>query len=297
MNENSRNIGAITFIQNFLKNIIVNYFWVLILLWAGLTIYAVQESNQEVAAALIGAGPLTLYYLYEELAKKPVLSISDGIEYEKDLFIDTDENGRYLLYPVINVFAELQNNGRSTARECFCQFSIGDEEQYEGRWGGGRDTEEIDIHPGRKERVQFMRLVPTIESLEKINQELTNRGKQMDIVDRFLPLNNSRNSYESREILGFMFDIQVPVPESAEISKIERRGRNPEERRKFFGTYIDPNRDLTLSAQFGANDWQMKKRFDPIDIEKAVERASWADNDPEFQDLREILNREDWKNR
>lgn len=285
-----------TTISKLAKSVTVNHFWVLIAVWIGVTVTSWYVVNPQVASALIGAGPLTLYYLYEEIGKKPVLDIKGGLQYQKHLFAEQQED-TYIVYPVITAFAEIENQGRSTARECFCQFSVGEDENHEGRWAGGRDAEEIDIHPGRTEQVRFVRIVPTMDSLNKINRKLRERGKNIEIRDRFLPINDSRNSYEPIEILGFQFDVQVPIPEDAEISRISRLGKQPEERKEFFGTTINPSHDLSIYAQFGANDWQMKKDFGTIDIEQAVEQAPWMDYDPEFQELREVLNSEDWKNR
>jgi len=285
-------------LSKLLQRITVNKFWVWILLWIGLVVVLFREGMTDIASAAVGAGPLTLYYVYEEIGKQPVLSIDRGIQYQKSLFVDTKDD-RHRVYPVIDVIAEVTNVGPSTARDCFCQFTVGNGTRYSGRWSGGRDTEEIDIHPGKTEQIRLLRLVPTMDSLEKINSTLGSMGTRTEVRDIFAPLEDSRNPYDSDavEVLGFRFYVQAPLPEEAEISRLSRKGRNPQERRDFFGVHIDPDSDLSISAKFGAVDWKEKRDFSSVNIETALEKGEWDDQDPDFQKLREALNSEDWKNR
>lgn len=285
-------------VTDFLVSFTIRYFVVWIGLWiVGLAVLWMSVST-ELAAAAFGAGPFVLYYIYDEVVKRPLFVPVNGLQFEKYVKVDNPTDPE-IVYPLINVYAEIENKGKVTAKECFFRYEFDSPETYKGRWGGGTDRETIDIHPGAVERALIMRIVPEedSESIDEIKRAVNRSGATYEVAERFLPLTATHKRFDPIEVLGFQLHVQVPVSEDQELAYIAEQGMAPTERTDFIGQYIDPDQTFKPKLTFGAEDWKTTLAYDELTLEEILEEGMWETKDERFDSLRQALHWAGWESR
>jgi hypothetical protein len=263
-------------------------FGVLIAGWIAFVWYSWYTGRTELGAAAIGAGPLALYSIYDELVNQPILKVGGPITYEKSL-VRTHVDGQTLtqhletdapvflnkpveaVYPVIYANVQIRNSGSKTADSCSSRVLTEVTDPYFGRWGDEANEQSVDLHPGATRTLTLMRFVPRDLELGQFNSDL---GHQY-IVTRIFDALEPGYEGEGIEIDGFSYHIQHPVHQNKE----ERRLGG--DQGTFFGRQMRPKDRYNVELELGASDWGRQiESVEPVVIDSAIQQGTW---EPSFE--------------
>jgi len=290
-------------------------FWTLVLGWSVLIIGLAHLGYDQVAAAGIGAGPLALYYIYDEKVKQPRISLPDGRQITFKKRILTPEGGipegapedrgnsrKDYVYPVIDVCLNIQNTGNVTAKQCYASVEIDGAHQCYARWGTRIQDQYVDAHPGHVNHITLLRILPAESEGQNLfldSSLLSDEDSEREfILYRDLPeLTDLRDSYlgQSTKIGDLDCQIQCPVRREVDEMGLISRNRDVKTRAAFFGNDIRPKSRYNLEIRFGAEHWDGPSCEIDIDVQNATE-GIWIDTQETYEDLRRVLAERRWKN-
>lgn len=283
------------------KRFVLNYYWVLVVVWAVAVGALMRYDQPELAAAVLGAGPFILYSLYKGIVDKPHIE-ADGEVYADKLLLhyeektDSQTKGKTYVWPVIEILVSIKNVGKQTARGCHPRVRLNDANFF-ARWTDELYKEKMDLHPGWSREIILMQLVPTQESLRPIIHEL---GNTSFVVDRgpFLFLEyGSSTGVSPNSLFGESMHIQRPMEASVERSVYERLETDYQDERRFIGMPISEGPRHNVVVNFSAEDWFGTVDFGQIDIENlllGIEEKEWQISSSEFQSVVDTMKSCGW---
>lgn len=323
-------------IRGSIVNLIRTYYPLLIVVWLSVVTWGWTNGEGNLAAALIGAGPFALYYIYEELVKCPEIRVSSNIKYRKK-FIRKTTNNPETLYPIIQVYVEVENAGRLTLKNAVGNVTLGSGVRYKGRWNSGRPMESVDVNPHSESELLLMRIVPKSEDVRRIvdsiddlthiydiralePDEIEDEAQQpksqnaypiVETENGFEPLSDYEfalrptfrgiayyeDEYPSIGIGGFQLNAQVPIPIQHEEAKMAQLQMDHSRVYYYIGRGIDTEKEYSVKLCISGENWGMDTDLGTINLETALNEAPWYDTDPKLQSIRREMDQYGWTNR
>jgi hypothetical protein len=284
---------------------LMTYFYVLIPVWGvliiGLVVFATPGNRLlAVASAVIGAGPFTLAYIYQEFVQQPLIRVPEPDDVETDVYYDKKllfEN--QTVYPLVEVVAGVENRGNETAEDCRVRVQLtsdGFRHEFNSRWMGEQYEQAIDVHPNRVRDVLLLVLVPTGDAIDELATTLADTEFSLD-RDEFPTLTNTREvstistqygEFEAFRPMNIGFADSMYPEYSGPYSEEDSFTRIGEHR--FIGYQIEGREEYDARLKFYGTHFYDHDEAGTIAVFDEATAFSWAYENDDYDDVRDRID-------